>query len=92
VLQRQREFVHRFVRPNGLAVSSTAMMVEAVESLARFAPKPAEEGRGVLGILGLRALRALERIPMGRRLLLNEKEVEAKQRRADTEGREVSWL
>ena len=66
--------------------------VEAIEALGRLAPRPEEERHGAAGMFGLTALRALERIPLGRRLLLNEKEVEAKQRRADTEGREVSWL
>jgi hypothetical protein len=37
-------------------------------------------------------LRAVERIPSGRKLLLNKREIEGKLRRADTEGREVSWL
>ncbi len=92
VLARQREFVHRFVRPNGLDVSSTMVMVDAIEALARLAPRPVEDGRGAVGMFGLSALRALERVPVGRRLLLNEREVEAKQRRAETEGREVSWL
>jgi len=92
VLKREREFVHAFVRPCGLDVRATDVMVDAVETLARLAPGKATEHRGAIGVFGLTALRALERIPLGRRLLLNQREVEAKQRRADTEGREVSWL
>ena len=92
LLTREREFVHAFVRPCGLDVPATSVMVDAVETLARLAPDQALEHRGAIGVFGLTALRALERIPLGRRLLLNEREVEAKQRRADTEGREVSWL
>jgi hypothetical protein len=37
-------------------------------------------------------LRALERVPRGRKLLLNKREIEGKLRRADSERREVSWL
>ena len=92
VLARQQAFVREFVRPNGLTVSATMVAVEAIEALGRLAPRAEDERRGAAGVFGLTALRALERIPLGRRLLLNEKEVEAKQRRADTEGREVSWL
>jgi len=92
VLRREREFVRAFVRPCGLDVPATNVMVDAVETLARLAPGQAIEHRGAIGVFGLAALRVLERIPLGRRLLLNEREVEAKQRRADTEGREVSWL
>ena len=92
VLRREREFVRAFVRPCGLDVPATTVMADAVETLARLAPREAIEHRGAVGMFGLAALRALERIPLGRRLLLNEREVEAKQRRADTEGREVSWL
>lgn len=92
VLERQREFVHAFVRPNGLDVPATTSMADAIEALARLAPRDVAERRGAAGAFGLTALRALERSPLGRRLLLNQREVHAKQRRADTEGREVSWL
>jgi len=89
---RARQFVRSFVRPLGLDVRSTDVMADAVEDLARIAPEGAAEQSSASGRLGLAALRMLERMPLGRRLLLNEREVEGKRRRAELEGREVSWL
>jgi hypothetical protein len=89
---RARQFVRSFVRPLGLEVRSTDVMADAVEDLARIAPAGAAERSSASGRLGLAALRMLERVPLGRRLLLNEREVEGKRRRAELEGREVSWL
>ena len=40
---------------------------------------------------GAVAVMALERVPAGRRLLLDGREVDAKKRRADEEHRAVSW-
>ncbi|PYR79351.1 MAG: hypothetical protein DMF87_11515 [Acidobacteria bacterium] len=92
VLARVGQFVRSFVRPLGLDVRATDVMADAVEDLARMAPAGAAEQSSASGRLGLAALRMLERVPLGRRLLLNEREVEGKRRRAEIEGREVSWL
>lgn len=92
ILARQREFVRSFVRPLGLDVPATAVMADAVELLGRVAPSRDLEQPGALGRFGLAALRVMERAPLGRKLLLNEREVAGKRRRADVEGREVSWL
>ncbi|MEQ1574642.1 MAG: hypothetical protein ABL993_10390 [Vicinamibacterales bacterium] len=91
VLERQRRFVTAFVRPHGLDVSATTLMVEAVEALGASAPVRLSRGVGAGARLGLRALRAIERVPAGRRLLLDEREVRAKKRRAAEEHRAVSW-
>jgi hypothetical protein len=92
IVARVREFVRQFVRPLGLDVRATDVMVEAVEELARLAPEAEVEHGSAFGRLGLATLRMLERAPLGRKLLLNEKEVVGKRRRAQLEGREVSWL
>jgi hypothetical protein len=92
VLDRQREFVRSFVRPLGLDVPATAVMADAVEALGELSPTGMVDHPGAGGRLGLAALRLLERVPLGRKLLLNEREVAGRRRRADLEGREVSWL
>jgi hypothetical protein len=85
VMHRQQEFVRSFVRPRGLDVSATSVMADALESLATAgaldAPRPAR----LLGRLGFTALRAIARMPAGRRLLLDEREVQSKKRRAEEE-------
>jgi hypothetical protein len=92
ILRRQREFVRDFVRPLGLDVSATSVMANAVEQLGTLRPQPAAHAPAAVARLALITLRALERVPSGRKLLLNKREIEGKLRRADTEGREVSWL
>ena len=92
ILRRQREFVRDFVRPLGLDVSATSVMANAVEQLGTLRPQPAADAPAAVARLALFTLRALERVPSGRKLLLNKREIEGKLRRADTEGREVSWL
>jgi hypothetical protein len=85
VMRRQQEFVRSFVRPHGLDVSSTHVMADALESLGAgrrvedFRPAP------FVGKIGFAALRAIARVPAGRRLLLDEREVKAKKRRAEEE-------
>jgi len=92
VLRRQREFVRTFVRPLGLEVSATREMADAVEALGRLSPHREVEHPSAAARIGLVALRTLERLPVGRKLMLNRREIEGKRRRADVEGREVSWL
>jgi hypothetical protein len=92
ILRRQREFVRTFVRPLGLDVSATRLMADAVEELGRLSPHRALAQPSAAARLGLVALRTLERLPLGRKLMLNRREIEGKRRRADLEGREVSWL
>lgn len=92
VLRRQREFVRSFVRPLGLDVSATRVMADAVEQLGTLSPQHVGTAPTTVARIGLITLRALERVPRGRKLLLNRREIEGKLRRADGEGREVSWL
>lgn len=86
VLQRQQEFVRAFVRPRGLDVSATRVMTDAVEALASAGPSDGARSAPLLGKLGFAALRVLQRVPAGRRLLLDEREVTAKKHRDEQEG------
>jgi hypothetical protein len=92
ILRRQRAFVHTFVRPLGLDMSATCVLADAVEALGTVRPQQAVSAPAAVARFGLITLRALARIPRGRKLLLNKREIEGKLRRADSEGREVSWL
>jgi len=92
ILRRQRDFVRAFVRPLGLDVPATTIMADAVEQLGTLRPQQSATAPSAAARLGLMTLRAVERIPSGRKLLLNKREIAGKLRRADTEGREVSWL
>jgi hypothetical protein len=92
VLERQRGFVRSFVRPYGLDVPATRLLADNVEALPHLRPAAVRQRPGVLGSLGLRALKAFERLPGGRRWMLDQREVDAKRRRADEEGRAVSWV
>ena len=85
VIQRQQDFVRSFVRPRGLTVSATAVMTDAIESLAAAGPVDAPRAVPASGRLGFVTLRALARTPAGRRLLLDERETNAKRRRAAAE-------
>lgn len=92
ILERQRAFVRAFVRPLGFDVPATRVLADAVEDLGGMRPTHGAATPAAMARVGLMTLRALERMPSGRKLLLNEREIEGKLRRADTEGREVSWL
>ena len=85
VMQRQQEFVRAFVRPRGLDVSATSVMADALESLATAGAVEGPRSARLAGTLGFAALRAIARIPAGRRLLLDEREVKAKKRRGQEE-------
>jgi hypothetical protein len=84
-MQRQQEFVKAFVRPRGLDVSATRVMADALESLAAAGAVEGAPSAALVGKLGFAALRAIARLPAGRRLLLDEREVKAKKRRAEDE-------
>ena len=85
VMRRQQEFVRSFVRPHGLDVSSTHVMADALESLGA--------GRRVekISVLHRSSERSVSRRfarsqrPGGQTLLLDEREVKAKKRRAEEE-------
>jgi hypothetical protein len=85
VLKRQEDFVRAFVRPRGLNVSATRVMADALESLAVEGPVDVPRSAPLVGKIGLAALRALARVPAGRQLLLDEREVKAKKRRTEEE-------
>jgi hypothetical protein len=85
VMARQEAFVRSFVRPCGLDVAATSVMADALESLASAGPAEASRPAPLVGRIGLATLRALERVPAGRRWLLDEREVSSKKRRADEE-------
>ena len=87
VMQRQRGFIESFVRPRGLTVSATTVMADELEQLAAAGPARAPNAVPLTGRLGLAMLRAFARVPVGRRLLLDEREVKARKRRAEEEGR-----
>jgi hypothetical protein len=85
VMRRQQEFIRAFVRPRGLDVSATRVMADAVESLAVAGPVDAPRPAPLVGKVGFAALRVIARLPAGRQLLLDEREVKAKKRRAEEE-------
>ena len=85
VMRRQREFVRVFVRPNGLSVSATGVMADALETLGAAGPVDEPRDARFVGKVGFAALRVMNRLPAGRRLLLDEREVNSKKRRADEE-------
>jgi hypothetical protein len=85
VMKRQQDFVRAFVRPRGLDVSATCVMADALESLATAGPVDGPRPAPLVGKVGFAALRAFARLPAGRRLLLDERELKAKERRAREE-------
>ena len=82
VLRRQQDFVRAFVRPCGLDVPATRVMADALELLAAAGPADASAAsrRSSASSGSPRCVR-LQRVPAGRRLLLDEREVHAKNRR-----------
>jgi hypothetical protein len=85
VMRRQQEFVQSFVRPHGLQVSATRVMADALESLAAARSVDQARPAPLVGKIGFAALRAIARVPAARRLLLDEREVKAKKKRAEEE-------
>ena len=85
VMSRQREFIRAFVRPRGLDLSATQVMADALESLATEGPVEGPQPAPLVGKIGLAALRVIARVPATRRLLLDERELKAKKRRAREE-------
>jgi hypothetical protein len=60
-------------------------MAEALESLAVEGPVDGPRPAPLIGKVGFAALRVLARVPAGRQLLLDEREVKSKKRRAEEE-------
>jgi hypothetical protein len=58
-------------------------MADALESLGVAGPAEAPRSAGLIGKAGVRTLRTLARVPAGRRLLLDERELKSKKRRAE---------
>jgi hypothetical protein len=85
VMARQDAFVQSFVRPCGFDVPATTVMADALEALGTAGPSEGPRAASAVGRIGFATLRALERIPAGRRLFLDEREVTSKKRRADEE-------
>jgi len=85
VLKRQLDFVRAFVRPRGVNVSATRVMADAFESLAAEGPMDVPRPAPMVGKVGFAALRVLARVPAGRQLLFDEREVKAKKRRTEEE-------
>lgn len=90
VMERQRRFVEEFVRPHGLGVPATGVVVEALERLTSAGSAVAAPS--LLGRAGLRALGALERHPRWRTLLLDEREVEIVARQSEKARRREEAL
>jgi hypothetical protein len=85
VMDRQQDFVRSFVRPRGVEVSATRVMADELESLATATPVDDPRTAPLVGRIGFAALRAIARMPAGRRLLLDERELKSKKRRAEEE-------
>lgn len=90
VLERQRRFVNAFVRPNGMEVPATGIVVEALERLT--STSPVGVAPSVFGRTGLRLLRALEKTPRWRTLLLDEREAETAARQNEKARRRAEAL
>jgi hypothetical protein len=72
VLERQQRFVNAFVRPRGMDVPATGVVVEALERLQSVSvPVP---GPSVFARLCLRLVKRLEASPRWRTLVLDERE------------------
>jgi hypothetical protein len=74
MLQRQRRFVHEFIRPHGMQVSATYLVTDALERLPA-APRATVPAPSTLGKLGWLQVQRLERNPRWRQLILDEREI-----------------
>jgi hypothetical protein len=74
VLEQQRRFVKAFVRPHGLDVPATGMVVKELERIGHAPGIGSRHRVSMTGRWGLRALRALEHHPRWRYLFLDERE------------------
>lgn len=74
VMERQRRFVHAFVRPRGLDVPATGVVADAIEAIGRAPTAVSPRRTHALGRWGLRALAAGERDPRWRHWFLDERE------------------
>jgi hypothetical protein len=80
VIERQRRFVHAFVRPLGLDLSATAVVADRLEEIAA-GPSVVRAGRSsALGRWALTAIRWAERHPRWKYWLLGEREAVGERR------------
>jgi hypothetical protein len=79
LLQRQRRFVDRFVRPCGRDVAATSVAADALERLTA-APRVGAPAVTALGRFGWRQFQNLERSPRWRHLVLDEREIDREAR------------
>ena len=79
VMERQRRFVEAFVRPRGMDVPATGVVVEALETLK--SSDASHQVASMFGRMGLRVVSALARHPRWRPLILDEREVATEARR-----------
>jgi hypothetical protein len=86
IVARQHEFVREFVRPRGLDVSATSVMADELEALNASAPLAASRRPSAAGKAALWLLTKAERLPAGRRLLLDVRELEKAERQAPLEA------
>jgi hypothetical protein len=80
MLMRQQRFVHHFIRPRGIDVSATSIVVEALERLPDAVRMADATIPSAFGRLALRWLQQLEQHPRWRHLLLGEREIERETR------------
>lgn len=76
MLERQRRFVHHFIRPRGIDIPATSIVAEALERLPE-APRriAAATAPSAFGRLGWLQVQRMESDPRWRRLILDEREV-----------------
>jgi hypothetical protein len=79
ILQRQRRFVDRFVRPCGRDVAATSVVADALERLTA-APRIGAPAASALGRFGWHRFQWLERSPRWRHLILDEREIDREAR------------
>jgi hypothetical protein len=79
LLERQRRFVHHFVRPHGLDHAATDIVADGLEAMVS-APRTAPTRPTAFGRMGWRQLQRVERSTRWRHLMLDEREIEREAR------------
>ena len=74
VIERQRRFVKAFVRPHGLDVVATDLVVEKLEEIGSRPSSVAPRRSTTIGRRGLRQLAAMQHEPRWQRWFLDERE------------------
>lgn len=85
MLVRQRRFVHHFIRPRGMDVPATSIVVDTLERLPDARRIGAAGTQSTFGRFGLRQLQRLERNARWRHLILDEREIERQTREHENE-------